>query len=117
MNKRIAASAVVHATTADKLPVLCRILRHRNAEVEGVRTKRIVNDGRLNQHLRQRHIQLGNDALDNLHVLPRGIDEERTAALIGNDFCLPKQLDVLLAAAGAATATTAAAADNVLQSL
>ena len=60
---------------------------------------------RLDQHLRQRHIELGDDVGDGIHVPARGIDASKVLLLfVRNDFRLAEQLNVLLAAAGAATA-------------
>ena len=94
------AVAIDHAAAAGDVGVveLLRILRRRDAGVEALADGHVHDDG-LDQHLRQRHVQLGDDALDDFHVLPRGVNQQRTAAFVGNDFCLAEQLDLVLAAA------------------
>ena len=72
------ALAVVQAATADDAAAGVEggwLLRRRDAEVKRV-PQRYVHDDGLDEHLRQRHVQLGDDALDHFQVRPRGVDEE-----------------------------------------
>ena len=93
------------------------ILLGRNTERQIV-AERDINDQRLDQHLRQRHVNLGDDILDHLHVLPRGIDQQRAGTRVRNNFRLAEQLNLVPAAAAAAAAAgLARTADNVVQPL
>src|SRR5665213_3601368 len=111
----VPAAGTDNAVVAAGATQSCGILRRRKPEGKGVRAEGIVNDGGLDEHLREWHVELGDDAFDDLHVRPRGVNEKRTAALVGNDFRFAKQLDWLLLAAGRAGAR--GAVDDVLQTL
>ena len=96
--------AAVDGTAARESPsrdgtVNFRILGHRNASIQTFGQVHVY-DGRFNQHLREQHVQLGDDVRDGVHVLPRGEDEERIAPLVGDDFCLAENLDRLILAVG-----------------
>ena len=58
--------------------------------------QRHVHDDRLDEHLGKQHVQFVNDALDPFHVLPRGKNQQRIAPLVGDDFRLAENLDLIL---------------------
>ena len=66
-----------------------------------VLVQRHFHDDRLDEHLREQHVQLGDDVRDGVHVLPRRKNQQRIAPLVGDDFRLAENLDLILLAAGA----------------
>ena len=70
-------------------------MRRRDAEIKRV-AKFVVNDDRFDEHLREQHVQLPHNFLDRGHVLPGCEDEQRVTSVVGNDFCLAKNLDGFL---------------------
>ncbi len=92
--------------TADSVGLLFKIA---DAQVAAV-VQRHRDDGRFDEDLRQDHVQLGDDLLDRLHVLLRGVDQQRIGALVRDDLGLTQDLNF-------ARAAGAGALDDVLEAL